>query len=216
MEMIKSIFLFSHGLDIDSSYGPYYTDNLLKLGNQTIFFDQNDNLIIDNEKIKVTPGLLELIFKKVPIKSLVDQSDLGKYKKIILKTQLHRISHDNFERIKASKAHKYKNYISKLIKSSDENVVSGEGFKRDRKLNKKSLFNTPLMRFNNNKIDYKYYNNINEIVDRLKLLISSQNVGNNNHSNEIYEIIEELEKRDYVIGKKALNNLMNHHKIDIK
>ena len=72
------------------------------------------------------------------------------------------------------------------------------------------------MRCNNNKIDYKYYNNINEIVDRLKLLISSQNVGNDNHSNEIYEIIEELEKIDYVIGKKALNNLMNHHKIDIK
>ena len=53
---------FSHGLDIDSSYGPYCTDNLLKLGNQNIFFDQNDNLIIDNEKIKNTPGLLELIF----------------------------------------------------------------------------------------------------------------------------------------------------------
>ena len=53
-------------------------------------------------------------------------------------------------------------------------MVSGDGFKQDIKLEKKSLFNTPLMRFNNNKIDYKYYNNINEIVDRLKLLISLQ------------------------------------------
>ena len=40
--------------------------------------------------------------------------------------------------------------------------------------------------------------------------MSSQNAGNNNYSNEIVEIIDELEKRCYVIGKKASNSLMNH------
>ena len=43
-----------------------------------------------------------------------------------------------------------------------------------------------------NKIDYVYWNDINELVDRLRLLIMSQKAGNTGVHNEIDSIIEEL------------------------
>ena len=41
-------------------------------------------------------------------------------------------------------------------------------------------------------IDYIYWNDPNELVNRLNLLIASQNAGNTGQNNEINAIIEEL------------------------
>ena len=41
-------------------------------------------------------------------------------------------------------------------------------------------------------IDYKYWDDSNELVDRLRLLVAERSAGNNNHDNEIMAIIEEL------------------------
>ena len=43
-----------------------------------------------------------------------------------------------------------------------------------------------------NKIDYVYWDDINELVDRLRLLVMSRNAGNTGVHNEIESIIEEL------------------------
>ncbi|MCI0557609.1 MAG: hypothetical protein MN733_03880, partial [Nitrososphaera sp.] len=40
--------------------------------------------------------------------------------------------------------------------------------------------------------DYVHWDDPNELVDRLRLLLASQAAGNSNHSNEIVSIIEEL------------------------
>ena len=42
------------------------------------------------------------------------------------------------------------------------------------------------------RIVYEYYDDPNELCDRLKLLISSKQAGNTNHSHEINNIIQEL------------------------
>lgn len=47
--------------------------------------------------------------------------------------------------------------------------------------------------------DYIYWDNPNELVDRLKLLIASQSAGNTNHTNEINSIIEELKEAGIII-----------------
>jgi hypothetical protein len=52
--------------------------------------------------------------------------------------------------------------------------------------------------FNNNKTDYIYWDDPNELVDRLRLLMASKQVGNNNHQNEIMSIIEELKEADII------------------
>lgn len=49
-----------------------------------------------------------------------------------------------------------------------------------------------LMKLNSKKIEYRHFDNYNEIVDRLRLLIASESAGNLNHNNEIESILEEL------------------------
>ena len=41
-------------------------------------------------------------------------------------------------------------------------------------------------------LDYKYWDDPNELVDRLRLLVAERSAGHNNHDNEIQVIIEEL------------------------
>lgn len=47
-------------------------------------------------------------------------------------------------------------------------------------------------------IVYEYYDDVNEIVDRLMLLVSSKGAGNTNHDQEINSIIEELRERGVI------------------
>lgn len=49
-----------------------------------------------------------------------------------------------------------------------------------------------------NKTDYVYFDDPNELCDRLKLLISSKSAGNTNHNSEINSIIEELYELDII------------------
>ncbi len=41
-------------------------------------------------------------------------------------------------------------------------------------------------------MDYVYWDDPNELVERLQLLIAEQTAGNPSHTNEIHSIIEEL------------------------
>lgn len=47
-------------------------------------------------------------------------------------------------------------------------------------------------------IAYEYYDDPNELCDRLKLLVSSKQAGNTNHDQEINSIIEELRESDII------------------
>lgn len=46
--------------------------------------------------------------------------------------------------------------------------------------------------------DYVYFDDYNEIVERLRLLIASQQAGNNSHGNEIVSIISELREKKII------------------
>lgn len=49
-----------------------------------------------------------------------------------------------------------------------------------------------LLDLNDKPIEYVYFDDANELCDRLKLLVASQEAGNTNHRNEITSILEEL------------------------
>ena len=49
-----------------------------------------------------------------------------------------------------------------------------------------------MMQLNKKPAEYKYVNDFNELVDRLRLLIASESAGDTGHNNEIISIIEEL------------------------
>ena len=44
-----------------------------------------------------------------------------------------------------------------------------------------------------------YWDDPNELVERLQMLLSSKNAGNNNHNNEMNSIIEELKEANIII-----------------
>lgn len=82
--------------------------------------------------------------------------------------------------INGNRSLKYR-IISKIIGSK-----SGEGLIPSRK------------KVNSLKTDYVYWDDANELVDRLRLLFSSRSAGHNGHDNEILSIIEELRESNII------------------
>lgn len=59
------------------------------------------------------------------------------------------------------------------------------------------------MKVSNANIDYRHWDDPNELVDRLQLLIASKQAGNTGHDNEIISILEELKEAGII---KDFNN----------
>lgn len=120
---------------------------------------------------KGTEGLYNLIFYKNP--EPYTSNDLAAYKSILDISSAHR---DTLHRLKQSGMRKYLEIIRPLYKSLS---TSGDGLK---------------MTYNNKNTEYVYWDDINELVDRLKLLIASKEAGNTSHENEIVAIVNELKE----------------------
>ena len=179
--------------EIDLVYGVYFDENGTMLGNKKFYVDTDDTIIIDGVRYKGTPGLYELIFKKIPNDAIYTENDKQTYKHILLMTNAHRRDNDARMPIKSNKGHKYKNIIAPLLvthrKTSGTSI--GSGIKT----------NIPSgTKLTNNEIDYVYWDDPNELVDRLQLLDASRRAGNNAHDNEILSIIEELREAGLIIN----------------
>ncbi|XP_066585314.1 uncharacterized protein [Prorops nasuta] len=274
-------FYNNKNVDVDRTYGVYMDpiSNQLMLGNVLFNTDENDDIIIGENKYPGTRGLYELIFMKQPNEYIKD--DEKNYKKILLKTNAYRRNRSSEDQIKDSRGSKYKNIISNLItkksatKSTTSKTLSGLSENQSRTRASKTLssssenqsrtrvaktlpslsesqsrvkassslenstkqlntkptsqsfsgrgFQSSLykqknylssdddddndqnqlipskMLLNNHVKDYVYWNNPNELVNRLKLLIASKNAGHTNHDNEIISIIEELREDGIIV-----------------
>ena len=62
-------------------------------------------------------------------------------------------------------------------------------------------------------VDYKYYTDANQLVDRLRLLYASTTAGADAHGNEILEIMTELENRGIVNNQQKAKILKNIHPV---
>lgn len=164
-----NLSILNNNKKLDTIYGPHKANGEWKFGNKSLKIS-DQKITIGNQSWAFTPGLFELLFYKKP--SNYDSSELDIYKKILLDSNAHKINYNADERIKSNKGYKYKHIIRKLM-----NVThTGKG----------------LMRVNQVKSNYIYRDDPNELIERLRLLIASQQAGNNNHTNEIVSIIEEL------------------------
>lgn len=158
----------------DHAYGPKYNHELSEwtLGKSTLDFQlKTGDLMIGNERFSGTDGLYNLLFKKDPQE--YNKSDLENYHKILKITNVHRRKFDPHNPVKANKGLKYR----EIIKPS-----TGYG----------------LMSFNEKPIEYIYWNDVNEIVNRLRLLYSSKMAGNTSVDNEIESIVEELREEKVI------------------
>ena len=175
--------LFSASNDRDYIYGPMYFQQVLKLGTKPIVFE-NDKITIGNRTFPPTVGLHELIFKSHP--KHYNEEDLLNYKDIIQYTDLHKGLNN---RVKSNRGYKYTNIIKPLLSDTPQQTTG------------KGLFESNMKYMEDT--TYEFWNDPNELVERLRLLISERNAGNNNHQNEIYSILEELSESGFIINRNA-------------
>lgn len=104
-------------------------------------------------------------------------------------TNAHRRDYDPEKPIKSNKGFKYLHVIKPLFKfctplSSTENLTQGSGL--------------PVLKKVKENVDYVYWDDPNELVERLKLLLASRDAGNTGLENEIISIIEELRENNTI------------------
>ncbi|XP_044588749.1 uncharacterized protein LOC123267927 [Cotesia glomerata] len=158
--------------DNDMRYGVRRKHGELYIGDSNISF-ANDTVTVKGKNYPITQGLLELLFKKSPQDALVTQDDKKKYLDIVQRTNTHRKNYDPSKSIYKDSSVKYNKYITDFV------------IKHGGQLPKFMIARKAPM-------DYVYWDDPNELVDRLKLLMASQAAGNPSHTNEIMSIIEEL------------------------
>lgn len=134
-------------------------------------FDDGGHVLVGGKRFKRTEELYNLNFYKNP--EPYTSSDLTSYKSIMDISSPYR---DTLHRLKQSGMRKYLEIIRPLYKSLS---TSGDGLK---------------MIYNNKNSEFVYWDDLNELVDRLKLLCASKKVGNTSHQNEIVAILNELKE----------------------
>lgn len=60
------------------------------------------------------------------------------------------------------------------------------------------LILSDIMAYSNDKKSYVYWDDVNELCSRLRLLVASQNAGHTGHQNEIISIVEELRESNVI------------------
>lgn len=175
--------MLAQAKSIDIPFGVRIERGKLKLGN-TILHEQDHTLNVAGKTLEKTVGIMELLFKKIPNMNIITQEDLANYKMLLSETNAHRRGYDPNKPINSNKGFKYKSIIKPLFKytriptTSTESVSVGNGIRLIKNLKKDT--------------DVIYWNDANELVDRLKLLFASRDAGNTGLDNEIIAIMEEL------------------------
>lgn len=168
---------------VDIPFGVRAERGKLMLGSASITI--NDQFItVAGHKYRNTPGLKQLLLKKDVNLNLVTDSDMQNYKSMLLDTNAHRRDYEPSKPIKSNKGQKYLQVIKPLFKL--KNAVHGKGL--------------PLLKKWRKNVDLVYWDDPNELVERLKLLIASRDAGNTGLDNEIISIIEEL-RESKIINK---------------
>lgn len=172
-------------VSIDKSYGVYILFmnrlKIYKIGNAEIILTDTRKISINNKEYIPTAGLCDLLFLKEP--KNYSQDDLKNYSEILLSSDACYRKFDRNQQIKGTNTYKYRTIIKPIVDQNKKK--SGKGF---------GLMNLP-----KENIDFIYWDDPNEIVDRLRLLMASTQAGHNSHNNEIMSIIEELREANIII-----------------
>lgn len=169
--------------DQDKIYGVRKTKEGYIIGNTPIGIEKQI-IEIANNKYPRTKGLDELLFNLHPDQKSIKKKDLDVYKKILVTSSAHKRRYHPHESIRRSTSHKFKNIIGPLFASDEK---KGEGLLPRYKIAR-----------SNARTDYVYWDDPNELVDRLRLIVAERSAGNHSHENEIHSIIEELREGGYI------------------
>ena len=176
----------------------------LKLGSKKLSFNDLDYINLGGNNFIETVGLLELIFKERPDLTQITDEDRKIYYKILEISGAHRTI-DNL-RYKGTRGFKYQQIIKPLLQ--EQKSKQKQSFQRSRQFDDSRNIENPTeekksgsgldLTYNAKSIQYVYFENINELIDRLRLLVSEKGAGNNIPNNEILSIIEELKEKGVI------------------
>lgn len=174
--------LISQHKDIDRVYGVRYVNGSFVLGDTPIDFG-NGMVVVGTpphaDSFPASVGLYELLFKKTP--THYTEATLNDYKRILMKTHVHREGNDPSQPVRSNRTFKKKHVIDRIFAHAGSGLTGW-----------KNVLSPHC------KADYKYWNDPNELVDRLRLLLASTHAGNDAHDNEISELLAELREDGYI------------------
>lgn len=180
----------------DSKFGIWYDrqNKVYSIGRKSIQFDY-DNIIIDNQPYVGTRGLWRLLtYTNSPDIDLYTTDDLNTYKNILFLTDsIYQNNDKKTNKPKSSSGQKYTSLIKNfwnMLKRGDENIIehAGDG----------------ILKYDENKIEYKYIHNLNELLQRLHYIYAQEQAGNNNFHNEKLGVIQFI--------KSSLENVIDSPK----
>ena len=164
----------------DNKFGLHWDKHvkLYKIGDAITGIDDND-LIVDGIRYKGTHGLWRLLtYKDKPDDDFYSEEDLENYTKILWQTNaIYKNNDPSTNKPKSSRGDKYKNLIRPIWNS--KNTIEGSGVKK----------------YNENKIEYKIIDNLNDLDRTINFILSEELAGNNNYLNEKKAI------KDYICNR---------------
>ena len=147
----------------------------------------NNNIMVDDEKFKGTRGLWELLMAKKPDTYYFDDNDYDEYAKLMVKTNaLHKKHNPKNSYPRSSGGDKWN--LIRSIWANREDIKKKYGYEG------KGVVVIP--------------SDPNALLERLDLLLASQEAGHTGVRNELVSICDEL-KRQGVLDTKAYKKL-NH------
>ena len=188
-------------------YGVYLgSDKDLMIGDSVLTIDADgDDVRVNGMRYAGTRGLYELLFMRIPNVRTYTDVDIHSYRRILLSTNAHKRNHSPSKRTLGNKGYKYKKIISTIIggvRTSGIRRVRGRGSGADGADTRqgRGLPMDESMTVTDNAIDYVYWDDPNELVDRLRLLMASRAAGHTGHDNEIASIVEELRENGHILN----------------
>lgn len=160
------------------------SDKIMFGNSELNFFSQNSpDFKIGEHQIPGTRGLFELIFMYQPNEQVITENDKLYYGLLIRATNANKINFEENGKQIGNKSRKYTQLVKPSLTTFDTHMEhKGEG----------------MQQYNQKPVEYIYWDDPNELVERLRLLIASRSSGNNAHVNEINSIVEELRERKII------------------
>ena len=181
-------YIFLNRPNRDTNFGIHEEEGHHYIGNRHVIVKDNDIIFPNDERLKGTRGLWELITSKNP-KNYTDE-DYNNYKYLMIKTNaIHKKNNPYNIRAKGNyRGAKWKNIVSPIWKEIMKNM--GEEYEG------KGVVVIP--------------SDPNALLERLDLLLASQEAGHTGVRNELVSICDELKRQDVLDTKayKKLNHLI--------
>ena len=181
----KALRKYTTGDEADRKYGIYDKNGVFYIGNKQVVIKGND-IIVEGKEYKGTSGLWGLIVDKDPVKNIkYDREDYDNYAKLMIRTNALNADYDPNKKVKSNKGDKWKKLHSDIWKNRS-------------KYERKGIVVIP--------------SDPNALLERLDLLLASQEAGHTGVGNELVSICDEL-KRQEVINADTYKKLNSYIKI---